>query len=354
VRFRNTRKLIREVLILEKESTGGPLQRFLPVPYASRKKGHAACILKLGGVQFTQHPSTALQYFLLEDTPRVIARLIKEKYPLFDAQILWNKHLDSFHLSYVYELPRLKDPDPQFLQKRIVATDPGVYPFQAWYSPTSGQHGRLLDGCANDELMHKNTRIDAMRSKLDRHGSLSKAQIRSLDETPLLTPFERKRMRRKRYKIRHRLRRRLAREQKRLKGWVKAAHYDCANFLLRNHDLVLQPWLHITKLCQRRKRNIRTETARTMLTWSHYLFRERLQNAAARYAGRHVRICTEPGTSKTCTHCGFWKADLRVHDKIYHCPRCHIAVDRQCAGARNNFFAAYGIAVGIGWDGIDG
>jgi hypothetical protein len=29
-------------------------------------------------------------------------------------------------------------------------------------------------------------------------------------------------------------------------------------------------------------------------------------------------------------------------------------VDRQLAGARNNFFAAYGLAVGIGWDGRGG
>lgn len=353
VRFRNTKKLISEVLVLEKASTGGPLQRFLPVPYVSRK-GHAACVVKLGGVQFSQHTSKDLQYLLLEDTPKVIAQLVQEKNPLFDASIIWNKRLDSFHLSYVFELPRLNDPDPHFLHKRIVATDPGVYPFQAWYSPTSGQHGRLLAGCANNELMQKNSRIDALQSKLDCHGSLSEAQVRSLDAMPMLTQFERKRMRRRRYKIRHRLRRRLARERERLKGWIRAAHYDCANFLLRNHDLVLQPELQVSRLSQRQKRNIGIKTIRTMLTWSHYLFRKRLQTSAYRYAGRHVRICTEPGTSKTCTQCGFWNAGLLVRDKIYHCPRCHISVDRQLAGARNNFFAAYGIAVGMGWDGIDG
>jgi transposase len=32
-------------------------------------------------------------------------------------------------------------------------------------------------------------------------------------------------------------------------------------------------------------------------------------------------------------------------DKIYDCPRCHIKVDRQLAGAPNNLFAAYGMAV---------
>lgn len=61
----------------------------------------------------------------------------------------------------------------------------------------------------------------------------------------------------------------------------------------------------------------------------------------------------EPGTSKTCTHCGHWKADLGA-SKTYKCDVCNIEVDRDVAGARNNFFAAYGHAVGVGWDGRSG
>ena len=33
--------------------------------------------------------------------------------------------------------------------------------------------------------------------------------------------------------------------------------------------------------------------------------------------------------------------------------RCHRVVDYQLAEARNNFLAAYGMAVGIGCDGVD-
>ena len=61
---------------------------------------------------------------------------------------------------------------------------------------------------------------------------------------------------------------------------------------------------------------------------------------------------TEPGTSKTCTHCGTWKSSLRLGDKTYECERCNIAVDRQLAGARNNFLAAYGMASGMLWDNV--
>ena len=84
-----------------------------------------------------------------------------------------------------------------------------------------------------------------------------------------------------------------------------------------------------------------------MLTWSHSLFERRLKSASVRYAGRHVLTTTEPGTSKTCTHCGHWKADLLPRDKIYACTACGLRVDRQLAGARNNLFAALGLALGV-------
>jgi transposase len=128
-------------------------------------------------------------------------------------------------------------------------------------------------------------------------------------------------------------------------------HYAAANFLLEKHDLIIQPILKVKELTDTGKRNFGSKAARAMYTWSHYQFRQRLKSAATRYPGRHVYETTEPGTSKTCTHCGFWHAGLKLGDKVYDCPRCHIQVDRQLAGARNNFFAAYGLAVGRGWDG---
>lgn len=330
IRFRSARKKLKETLILEKGATAGPLLRFLPVPYVLRHN-RALCIVKIGGDQFTK---TKTGYFLLEDKPETIERLVTESSPRFDGKIVWDKRIGSFHLIYTYELPRLADPDPAFLNKRIVATDPGVYPFQAWYSPTSAEHGRLLD-CDADALFKRCLALDKRQGRLDRFTG------------------GRTRRRRQRYRTKTRLRRRLARERNRLRDWVKAAHYSCANILLRKHDLVLQPTLETARLSRRASRRIQTDTVRKMLTWSHYRFVQRLKSKSACYPGRHVIECKEPGTSKTCTHCGFWKADLRVSDKRFHCPRCGVVVDRQLAGARNNFFAAYGMAVNVGWDGID-
>ena len=331
IRFQSTRKSPTETLILEKGSTGGPFVRFLPVPYILKNR-RALCVVYIGGNNFSKNNE---QYLLLEDREETIERLVAEREPLFEGKIKWNKRLNTFHLIYLYEIPRLVDPDPGFVNKRIVATDPGVYPFQAWYSPTSAEHGSLLD-TDSDRLLQRGLAIDKRQSRLDRFQG------------------GRTRRRKQRYRTKTRLRRRIARDRNRLKNWVKAAHYDCANILLRKHDLVLQPTLETARLSRRASRRIQRDTVRKMLTWSHYSFVQRLESKSACFPGRHVIKCKEPGTSKTCTNCGFWKANLRVSDKLFHCPRCAIVVDRQLAGARNNFLAAYGMAVGLGWDGVDG
>ena len=99
-------------------------------------------------------------------------------------------------------------------------------------------------------------------------------------------------------------------------------------------------------------RTLRTQTARAMLTMSHYEFDRRLEWASTRYPGRHVHPgAGEPGTSKTCGNCGRWNPALTLGDKVFCCGRCHVRIDRDRAnGARNNFFAALGKAMGVGPD----
>ncbi|MBV5268367.1 MAG: hypothetical protein JZU67_07730, partial [Burkholderiaceae bacterium] len=77
----------------------------------------------------------------------------------------WNKHLGRFYFIYAYVQPKLEDPDPEFLRKRIVATDPGITPFQEWYSPTTGEYGRLLEiGAAG--MKERFERVDRLQQKI--------------------------------------------------------------------------------------------------------------------------------------------------------------------------------------------
>lgn len=327
VKDRHIKNNATEVIVIEKDSPlkkTSTLLRFEPSPNVCTRKGHKECLAFFGNN--------------LKDTggirmqDRSIQRLLDEGNRLKeDAKILWDKRINAFFFIYTYVQPAIPKVHPQ-QQERIVATDPGNTPFQAWYSPTSGEHGYCLQGAERD-LLKRNKTIDTLKKRIKGPNNGSR------------------RTRCQRRNTRLTLRRKLAREQRRLHGWVENAHYDTANFLLSHHDIVIQPKLAVSRLVvNKATRCIPSVVARTMITWSHFLFRQRLKSAAARYPERIVIESIEPGTSKTCTNCGHWKANLGAA-KLYVCDRCGIHVDRQLAGARNNFLAAYGIAIGVLWDG---
>lgn len=354
VRYRSHVKTPTETIIIDKDIAGpdndykkktSTLLRFVPSTANDTPKlrsGVAECLAFFG------NNLTHVGGIRLQDKARVIARLVSEGNRLHeDAKIRWDKATGQYHFIYLHVIPKLDDPEG-FERKRIVATDPGCSPFQQWYSPTSGNYGQLLAG-ARPVLKAKCQRLDALHSRIDRRNRTPSQWKSTARRQSRCTSAQR---RAKRRRTGRRLKRKLARDRRRLRGWVEAAHYDAAHFLLKDHEIVIQPVLQIQRLTAKAQRCFGSKMARAMYTWSHHLFRQRLKSAAARYPGRHVFETTEPGTSKTCTHCGCWKADLRLGDKRFDCSRCGVQVDRQVAGARNNFFAAYGLAVGMGWDGV--
>jgi len=329
VNFRSLRGTKTETLVIEKDSGNkkqSPLLRFEKT--VSQYMRRRECLAFFG------NNLTHTGGIRLLDSRRVIKRMLNEGNRLKEnAKIQWDKRTGKFHFIYAYVQPKLEDPDPSFESKRIIAMDPGINPFQQTYSPHSGAYGVLVGEKGKETLIRKCQKLDALQSRI------AKRKARAMIEP-------------KRYKATtRRLKRKLAKERRRVCGWIESAHYDAANFLLKEHEIIIQPILGVGKLLPRESRLLSSKVARVMCTWNHYKFRQRLKSAATRYPGRHIFETNEPGTSKTCTHCGFWHANLQLGDKIYNCPRCHIQVDRQLAGARNNFFSAIGQALGIGWDG---
>ena len=350
VRYRSSKKTPTEVILIDKDSAGpdggykkktSTLLRFEPAVESRARSGKAECLIFMG------NNLKSVGGIRVQDREQVIAKLLSEGNRLHeDAKIRWDKRLGTYHFIYTYVMERKADPDPEFQSKRIVALDPGCNPFQQWYSPTSGNYGQLLQG-ARPVLLSRCLKLDALVSRIARRRSTP-----SDWKNQRTNHFRKQRLRR--YRSYRRIKHKLAKERNRLHGFIEAAHYSAADFLLKDYDIIIAPILETGRLTAKTSRVFGSKMARAMYTWSHYLFRNRLKSAAARHAGRHVYETTEPGTSKTCTHCGFWKADLRLGDKCFDCPRCGVQVDRQLAGARNNFLAAYGMAVGMGWDGVDG
>ena len=113
----------------------------------------------------------------LQDKPHVIDRMVAEGNRLKeDAKIIFDKRTNAFHFIYTFEQPKLEEPDPGFAGKRIVANDPGVHPFQKWYSPTSGEHGELLEGF-REQLEERVLKLDALQSRVDRKQQARKKGI---------------------------------------------------------------------------------------------------------------------------------------------------------------------------------
>jgi hypothetical protein len=328
-----------KILSLEVESTG-IVNKIEPLQVAGSR---AECLLFLGN-NMAAHGGIRLR-----DSKRVIDEVVKQGKNLHAAgRIQWVRNTDSFYFIWAFPRPILIDEDALFENKRIAALDPGLAPFQEWYSPTSGEYGTLLTD-AKTSLKAKCLAIDLLRSKVDRRkGHKGRAT------THRCQAKSRKKQKYKRRRTTRGLKRKLARDCARLRGHVCHGHYSAANFLLEKHDIVIAPILATRRLTEKAQRCFGSEMARRMYTWSHRLFRQRLAYAAARYPGRHVFECKEPGTSGTCTLCGHWNSDLRLGDKVCCCPSCGVCVDRQLAGARNNFWAAYGMARGVGWDGVGG
>jgi putative transposase len=88
------------------------------------------------------------------------------------------------------------------------------------------------------------------------------------------------------------------------------------------------------KMATRLHRRIRSKTARDMLTWSHYSFRQRLLHKAREFPGCHIHIATEEYTSKTCGQCGILNAKLGG-SKVFCCGQCGYTADRDANAARH-------------------
>src|SRR6185295_16380897 len=88
----------------------------------------------------------------------------------------------------------------------------------------------------------------------------------------------------------------------------------------------------MVKKCDFRK--IYSKTARQMLTWPHFRFRQFLLHKSREYPWCKVIICTEEYTSKACGCCGVIKQNLGG-SKTFNSTSCKFTFDRDVNGGRN-------------------
>jgi putative transposase len=229
--------------------------------------------------------------------PTVLGELktFKEKIPFteFDARLKFE--YGRYYLCVVIKANK-KVSDNQ--RNDFIALDPGVRTFQTFYSQ------EIAGKIGNDDMK----RIYRLCDNLDKNISkMSKVNSK-----------ERRILRRKNDKLRFKIH-----------NLVEEVHHKTALFLVKNYKYILLPSFETSQMVTK----LYSKVARSMLTWSHFKFKQFLKCKAREYDAVVIEI-NESYTSKTCGKCGYILNDLGGK-KVFKCPVCGLEIDRDYNGVRN-------------------
>lgn len=195
-------------------------------------------------------------------------------------------------------------PKSQTQQAKVIALDPGIRTFLTGYDGDEvleigkGDIERVVRLCFHlDDLIsraiHKSVKAKQRRSML-RAASRIRIKIRNL---------------------------------------VDEIHRQTASYLVHNYKVIFLPTFDTSEMVIKSKRRINKKSARSMLTWSHFRFKQLLKAMADRF-GVLVVETNEAYTSKTCGQCGAVHAKLGG-SKTFKCSICGQIADRDWNGAFN-------------------
>jgi putative transposase len=141
-------------------------------------------------------------------------------------------------------------------------------------------------------------------------------------------------------KVKARKRRRLKKAanvlRTKIQNLVIELHFKLARMLVNSFDLILLPTFETQEMAKRHQRKIRSKSVRSMLTWSHFAFKQRLKHVA-KLSGKAVLDVCEAYTSKTASWAGEIKYNLGGAKKI---KSGGLTMDRDLNGARGIFLRA--------------
>lgn len=157
-------------------------------------------------------------------------------------------------------------------QGRIVSLDPGVRTFLTFYAEEfcgkigQSDFGRIHRLCYHlDNLISRTSKTSAPRK--------------------------------------HRMRQAQARLRSRIRNLIDELHHKSARFLCKNFDVILIPKFETSQMANKTLRQITSKTARSMLNFAHFRFRQFLQHKAFEM-GKQVIVTCEAYTSKTLSWSG--------------------------------------------------
>ena len=211
----------------------------------------------------------------------------------------------SYSAGRWYLIVPVRTADKPENQGKVVSVDPGVRTFLTFYSAEAcgklgqGDFSRIQRLCHYaDDLISRKTRAVNHHQKYRMNKALDRIRCK-------------------------------------LKDLVNELHHKTALFLVRNFSLIIIPKFETSEMVNRTKRRIRSKTARSMLTFSHYRFQEFLKHKAGEY-GRTVIHQDEAYTSKTCS----WNGKMKKIGSAKYIKDGNIVVDRDYNGARGIYLRA--------------
>lgn len=191
-------------------------------------------------------------------------------------------------------------------QGRVVALDPGVRTFLSGYAEDLafklgvGAFSRIARLCAHmDDLIARMSK--AGRSK------------------------------------RRRMKRALSRMRWKVWDLIDELQFKSTRFLLDRFDVILLPTFEVSGMVGKAGRTLRAKSVRSMLSLSHFRFKQRLKSAA-RQTGKVVLEVCEAYTSKTAS----WTGEIKAIGGAKIIRSGGVAVDRDLNGARGIFLRALG------------
>lgn len=173
---------------------------------------------------------------------------------------------------YFLSVPHMRHDHQAENQGRIVALDPGVRTFITFFSEDC--HGKVGDKALSriQRLCHH---LDSLLSRMTKVG----------------------------HKARYNMRKAANRIRWKIKDLVDELHWKVINYLTSNFDVILLPTFETGKMARKAMRKIGRKSVRSMLTLSHYRFKERLRQKCVAL-GKVLVDCCEAYTSKTVSWTG--------------------------------------------------
>jgi putative transposase len=123
--------------------------------------------------------------------------------------------------------------------------------------------------------------------------------------------------------------RRLARFHQRLSACRADHHHKLSAYVTQNHGVVVTEDLHVAELSRNKHQ------AKSWADVAHGEFRRQLGYKSAWHGAQYVEVPRFYPSSKLCSTCWYYHTDLTLNDRVFDCPMCGMALDRDLNATLN-------------------